>query len=208
MNLSVNSLLIITTCIITIVAWRNPRMYTRFLFNAYQVERQKQFDRFVTSGFIHANWFHLIFNMITLFFFGQMVELAYRSVVGNSGSLIFLLMYLSAIIISEIPSFFKHRTNGYYNSLGASGGVSAVVFAYILFFPTNMLYLMGVIPVPGFLLGILYILYSYFQGKRMGDNINHQAHLVGALYGLGFTVLLHPSGVPAFFQKIADFSLY
>ncbi len=202
-----NLILIGVTVLTTLYAWQNENIFNRWIFSPRQVRENNEWYRLLTSGFIHANWAHLLFNMITLYFFGDTVIYAFQVYSGN-GVVLYLVMYLTAIIISELPSYFRHKENRYYRSLGASGGVSAVIFAYILFFPTNMLYLFGIVPIPGFLLGILFIIYSYYQGKQMGGRVNHDAHLYGALYGLIFAVVLAPGAVTGFFEQIRNFRLF
>ena len=119
-----------------------------------------------------------------------------------------LSMYLLGIIVSDIPTFLKYQDVPNYNALGASGGVAAVVFSSILFDPLNPIYLMFIpIGIPGFVLGILYLVYSYYQGKRMADNINHDSHLFGAIFGLIFTVVLRPGVIVSFIEQIKDWSL-
>jgi len=188
-------------------ALSNPSVLHRWMLNPNAIRNQNQYFRFITSGFIHSNWMHLLFNMFTFYFFGGKVEAIFNYIFGSNGSLIFVVFYLAAIVISDLPTFFKHSKNPYYNSLGASGGVSAVLFCSILYDPISLIYVYF-IPVPGFLLGILYIIYSIRAGKRMGDNINHDAHLYGALFGIAFAIIASPSVVPAFFQQLLNFRLF
>ena len=188
-------------------AWNRPEVLYRWMLNPNAVSTRKEYFRFLTSGFIHANWIHLIFNMITFYFFGRDVEILFRYNFGFSGIWIFLLFYLAGIIVSDIPTFLKHRSNPHYNSLGASGGVSAVLFCSILYSPLRTVYVYF-IPIPGFILGILYIIYSARAGKTMGDNINHDAHLYGALFGIAFTILIDPAVVPLFFEQLLRFRLF
>jgi membrane associated rhomboid family serine protease len=117
-------------------------------------------------------------------------------------------MYLSAIVISDIPSLLKHKENPNYNALGASGAVSAVVFSSILFNPMTDLCLYGILCLPGFIFGVIYIIYSYYQGKRQGDNINHDAHLFGALYGVIITIAIWPGVIARFIEQLSTFSLF
>lgn len=199
MTLSLTLILILITAAMTIYAWQNPTVLSRWMFNAYQIARRNEYWRFITSGFVHADWGHLIFNMISLYFFGQLME----QVVGRE---YYLVLYLVGIIVSEIPSYLKHRNNPNYNSLGASGGVSAVVFAGIVFFPLNPIYIFFIpIGIPGFLFGLLYMLYSYYEANRGGSYVNHSAHLWGALFGVTFVVILFPGAVPRFFEQVLSY---
>lgn len=205
--MSVTIILIAITVGMTLYAWNRPAVMHRWMLNPSAIAGRNEYFRFLTSGFIHSNWMHLLFNMITFYFFGRNVENIFYNVFGSIGSLIFVAFYIFAIVISDIPTFLKNRQNPYYNSLGASGGVSAVLFCSILYFPLATIYLYF-IPIPGFILGILYIFYSVKAGKSMGDNINHDAHLYGALFGIGFTILVDPGVVPAFFEQMLRFRLF
>ena len=199
MTLSLTLILILITAAMTLYAWQNPTVLSRWMFNAYQIARRNEYWRFITSGFVHADWGHLIFNMISLYFFGQLMEQV-------MGSAYYLTLYLVGIIVSEIPSYLRHRNNPNYNSLGASGGVAAVVFAGIVFFPLNPIYIFFIpIGIPGFLFGLLYMLYSYYEARRGGSYVNHSAHLWGALFGVAFAVLLFPGALPNFFDQILSY---
>jgi membrane associated rhomboid family serine protease len=152
---------------------------------------------------------HLFFNAFTFYFFGRAVEEIFVALFPGKGLLFFVLLFLLGVVVSDIPTFLKHRHNPGYNSLGASGGVSAVVFAYILFMPTAKLMLIFLpIPIPGFILGALYLIYSYYQSKNSTDHINHDAHLYGALFGLVYCTILEPRIIPRFFQELSQGSLF
>jgi membrane associated rhomboid family serine protease len=144
-----------------------------------------QLDRLVTHGFVHADWQHLLFNMITLFFFGRLAEQVISAIIGPVG---FVLFYLSAIVIAILPSYLRHRGDARYSSLGASGAVSAVLFASILVKPWMLIFIP--IPVPAVLYGVAYVGYSWWMDRRGGGNINHNAHLSGAVYGVLFMLLM------------------
>ena len=207
--MSVTLILIIITVAISLYAWQNERLMHQWIFQPYAVQRDNSWYRFITSGFLHADMMHLFFNMFTLFFFGQAVEQTFMVIFGaQTGILLYLLLYLGGIIISDIPTYFKHRNDPAYRALGASGGVASVVFSSILFYPTNDICLYGLLCIPGFILGVLYVLYSYYSGKRMGDNINHDAHLYGAVYGFVLSLVLVPQALPSFFEQIANWRLF
>jgi membrane associated rhomboid family serine protease len=155
----------------------------------YYVKRKHQWYRLFTSGFLHADLAHLFFNMFTLFFFGRFIEMAFN--VGEmGGTFTFLGLYLSAIIISDLPTYFKKKEIYGYRSLGASGAVSAVVFATLMFNPWGSIYLYGALKISAAVYGILYLVYCIYMSKKGGDNINHDAHLWGAVYGLAFTTVV------------------
>ena len=148
------------------------------------------FQRLLGYGFIHADWAHLLFNMITLWSFGMQVERVFSEWISPVG---YLLFYLSAIVVSILPTYMKHQRDPNYRSLGASGGVAAVLFAAILFDPWSKLIIFPIpLPVPAFLFAILYVGYSIWMDRRGGGNVNHSAHLWGAAYGVLFTVLMEP----------------
>lgn len=127
---------------------------------------------------------------------------------GQAGGLYFIALYILAIVVSDLPTFFKHKNNPGYNSLGASGGVSAVIFAFIIFQPLSDICLYFALCMPGFILGALYILFSWYQGRKSNDNINHDAHLYGALFGLIFCIVVAPSSIGSFFEQIQTWRLF
>ena len=182
-------IIIAITCIVSFVAFSNQNLLDQFIFYPPAV-RRGQVYRFFSCGLIHADWGHLIFNMLALYMFGEIVEAKFVEVFDRYGKLVYLLMYVLALAASVIPTYINNRDNYHYRSLGASGAVSAVIFAGILFFP-----LVGVglffIPVyiAGFLFGVLYLLISGWLDKRGGGNINHSAHIFGALFGIAFTIV-------------------
>ncbi len=186
----------------------NDRLYLRLLLNPYQALHRREYWRFISSGFIHNGYIHLGFNMFTFFFFGQVVEQIFGQLLGSSATTTYLLFYLSAIVVSDVPVAFKNRNNPGYNSLGASGAVSAVVFCSILFFPLNKICLYGIFCLPGFILGIIYVIYSYYQGKNMASNINHEAHLYGALYGIVFGLIVYPEAGGLFFDQVLNYRFF
>ncbi|MBN2519715.1 MAG: rhomboid family intramembrane serine protease [Bacteroidales bacterium] len=193
-------IIIIITSLISIAAFNNSALFSKLQFNAYQVYYRKEWHRLITHGFIHANWNHLIFNMISFFFFGRYIENYFNS------KFIYILFYLSAIIIASTTTLFKHKDNHWYNSVGASGGVSAIIFANILFNPFSGIYIIPIpFPIPAVIYGIIFIIYSQFMSKRYADNINHDAHLLGAVYGLLFPILLDPGIAKSFLDKIMNF---
>ncbi len=204
MILNTTTWILIVTIATSFYAWNKPDIYQKWLLNPYKVKHQRQYWRFITSGFVHLNYMHLFFNMFALFFFGQHVAYYF----GSNGDELMLALYLLGIVISDIPTYLKYRDIPNYNSLGASGGVAAVVFSSIMFDPLNPIYIMFIpYGIPGFVLGALYLVYSYYQGKRMADNINHDAHLYGAIFGLVFTVLLRPGVVVSFVEQISQWRL-
>lgn len=187
-------ILIIFTCVISLLAFNNEGLSSRLQFNAYQVYHRKEWYRILSHGFIHANWWHLFVNMFVLYFFGSATEYLLKNLASvgilKYPTLIFLLLYLASIIFSSSISLIKHKDNHWYNAVGASGAVSALLFFTIFFDPWTSI---GVyfIPVPGIIFAVLYIIYSQYMSRRGGDNIGHDAHLLGAVFGFVFPLFLN-----------------
>lgn len=192
--------LIALTVLVSWLAFDRPRLLDRLILWPPAIDRHKQFDRLITHGFIHADWQHLLFNMITLYFFGGLVERLFVPYIGQVG---FVLFYLSAIVVAILPTYLRHRHDAQYRSLGASGAVSAVLFAFILVSPWSLIFVFFV-PMPAILYAVLYVGYSIWMDRRGGDNINHSAHLWGAGYGVLFTVIMEPRVVGSFLQRLAS----
>lgn len=206
--MTITIIIIAVTVAASFYAWNNQNIMSKWIFNPYQVSHHHQYYRFITSGFIHNDHIHLLFNMFTFYFFGRAIEQTYTALYGTAGMVFFVILYLVSIIIADLPTFFRHKNEPNYNSLGASGGVAAIVFSFILFFPTENLYLFAFLPIPGFLLGVLFIVYSYYAGKKSATNINHDAHLFGALFGIVFTILIEPNVLSRFADQMKDFQLF
>lgn len=195
-------LIIIVTALFSIAAFSRSELTYRYNFNPYQVVHRKQWYRVFTHAFLHANWEHLIINMIVLFSFGNALTRYFHVYFGDNLILLYLGIYVGGIIISSVFTLIKEKDNFNYNAVGASGAVSAVLFACIFFDPLNMIYFFGVIPIPGILFGVLYLGYSYYMGKKSNDNIGHDAHFWGAVYGFIFPILLKPSLLSNFIDKL------
>jgi membrane associated rhomboid family serine protease len=195
--------IIIVTCLVSFLALNNRKLMDALIFWPPAIQMQNQYYRFVTCGLIHADLMHLFFNMFTLYFFGSALETYYMGDLGLQ-HYYFLLLYGLALIVANIPSYFKHRDDYNYRSLGASGAVSAVLFAYILIKPWDSLYLFGALPVPAIIYVVLFVAYSVFMSRRGGDNVNHDAHLWGALFGVVFTIVAHPGVVSTFLTELSQ----
>jgi membrane associated rhomboid family serine protease len=210
MTISLTLIIVLITVAASWYAWRDESVMSRWLFNPYRVQSRQEYGRFVTSGLIHADIGHLAFNMITFYSFGNIVEQTFQYLFGpTTGMVYFLLLYVLGVIVSDLPTFFKHRENPGYNSLGASGGVSSVVFVGILFYPLQKLYLFFIpIGIPGFIFGGLYMLYSFVESRRGRGYINHDAHLWGAIFGILFVVVLYPDVIPMFMRQLQTFALF
>lgn len=204
-------LLIGLTVAVSAYAWSNDELMRSWILQPYVMARSSgQWYRFLTSGFLHADWMHLLFNMYAFYSFGPIVLSMLANAYGPNGGLgLFLLLYLGGIIVSDLPTYFRHRDDRDYRSLGASGGVSSVLFASILLFPVSEGGGIRIFPIPvdiqPFLFGFLYLAYSYYMGRRRGDNINHDAHFYGALYGVLVIMAIIPGVVPAFAQQVGAY---
>jgi len=199
--MKITYLLIGINIILSIYAWSNPAVFSKWTMNPYLIRTKNQYYRFITSGFIHGSYMHLFFNMLTLYFFGERIEHNFTFIFEKMAPIMYLALYVSAIIVSDLPTFFKRRNDSYYNSVGASGAISAVVFASILFMPLNKLCLYAIICIPGFIFGILYLIYSYYEARR-DSQINHDAHLYGALFGIIFCIIVYPHSISIFIEQI------
>lgn len=191
MQLSITLIIIIVTCLVSFGGFSNQRIINDLIFYPPAITKQNQWYRFFTCGLIHADWAHLAFNMISLYLFGDFVEKGFAEVFGDKGKILYLLMYVLALFVSLLPTFAKHKNDYYYRSLGASGAVSAVIFAGILLEPRNRIGLFFIPPViPGYVFGPLYLLASSYFEKKSRDNINHSAHIWGALFGVAFLIVM------------------
>ena len=187
-------IIIAITCIVSILCFNGTLNGNKLIFNAYQVWHRKEWYRMLTSGMIHSGWGHLFFNMLTLYFFGRVVEQYFSAAFGGVlGAILYVVLYVSALAISSLGDLVKYRDNWNYNALGASGAVSAVLFASILFAPKMGIYIYLIpIPVPGYIFAPLYLLYCWYMAKRNMDNIGHTAHFWGAVYGILFPIICKP----------------
>ena len=188
MQLSITLIIVIITTLVSIGGFSNQKIIDDLIFYPPAITRQNQWYRFFTCGLIHADWGHLFFNMLSLYFFGIGVENAFQELFGIYGKWLYLGLYISALLISLLPTFSKNRDNYYYRSLGASGAVSAVIFAGLLLNPLAEL-LVYFIPMRGFIYAPLYLIISAWLDRRGDSNINHSAHIWGAIYGLAFVII-------------------
>jgi membrane associated rhomboid family serine protease len=164
-----------------------PQVIERSLFRPYWFLRRKQYHTVVTSGFVHADLPHLIFNMLTFWFFAFPLE-------RQIGPARFALLYVLGLVVSDLGTYFKHRGDPQYASLGASGAISAVLFAAIVYFPWMKLFILPIpLPIPAPLFAVGYVAYSWYSARQARGRINHDAHLGGALFGLVFVLLTDPA---------------
>lgn len=207
----VTIILIAANILVSIIGFSNTAFLDKAILTPYLVKRKNQYYRMITSGFLHADFMHLFFNMFTLFFFGSAIEY-YFSKYGLGGQVSYLFLYFLSLIASDIPSYLKHQDDLNYHSLGASGAVSAVVFASIVFGPWNEIRLYGAISISFLVYAVLFIVYCINMGRKSNDNINHDAHLWGSLFGLVFTLalimILNPGLMDLVIKELSHPSLF
>lgn len=201
MQSPITLILIAITCVVSWLAFDNRKLADRLILWPPAIDKHKQYDRLITYGFIHADFAHLLFNMITLYFFGRNIEQVMVLVTGSV--LTYPLFYLAALVVSILPTYLKNQKNPNYLSLGASGAVSAVLFAFILLKPWTII-LVFFIPAPAILYAMFYVGYSIWMDHRGGDRINHSAHLAGAAFGVLFMVLMEPKVIGLFWQQLLN----
>ena len=191
MELSITLIIVIITALVSLGAFNNQKMMDDLIFYPPAVSQRNQWYRFFSCGLIHADWGHLIFNMLALYLFGRTVEVQFAEIFQDKGKPLYLLMYIVALAVSILPTYFKNKNNSNYRSLGASGAVSAVIFAGLLIAPYTEVFIFFIpIPIPGFVFAPLYLIISAILDKKGAGNINHSAHIWGALFGLAFVIVL------------------
>ncbi|MDY0198152.1 MAG: rhomboid family intramembrane serine protease [Tenuifilaceae bacterium] len=198
--------IIVITAIISIMSFNNRTLMVKLQFNPYSTYHQKQWYRLITHAFVHADYMHLFINMIVLLSFGTAVERMFGELKGlgliSSPTLHFVILYVGGTIIASLTTLKKQKDNYYYNSVGASGAVSAIVFTSIFFQPLSNLYLMGIIPIPAIVFGVAYLIYSHYMSRKSIDNINHDAHFVGAVFGFFYPLLIDPKLFKIFLNQL------
>lgn len=206
LSLSINLIIIIAISVVSIIGFGRPIIVYRLQFNAWQIIHRKEYYRILSYGFVHGNWMHLLINMFVLYSFGEAVLYYFKAAYITGSAIRYLILFVSALVISTLVTLKKEKDNPNYNAVGASGAVSAVVFASILFAPYNPILFFGIIPVPGIIFGILYLVYSKYMAGKNIDNIGHDAHYYGALYGLIFPILYEPKLAIHFINQLLSFN--
>ena len=192
--MSITLIIIIVTSLVSILCFTGTLPFDSLKFNAWDVWHRKRWYQMLSYGLVHSGWGHLLFNMLTLYFFGDVVEKYFQAAFGpGTGIILYLLLYVSAIAVSTIGDLVKYKDEPHYSAVGASGAVSAILFASILFEPKMGIYMYFIpIPIPGYIFAPLYLLYCWWAAKRNMDNIGHSAHFWGAVYGLVFPLICNP----------------
>ncbi len=201
----ITGLLIITIIIVSLLALQKHYLIYKLALIPYRIYTQREYYRFVTHMFVHAGLLHLIINVFVLYSFGSYVERTFVFIAQDYwlGRLNYLVLFILSGIMASLSSYYKHRHDPAYVSVGASGAVSAVVFSAILINPWNMV-LVFFIPMPAIIMGVLYLAYSIWMSRRAADNINHEAHLWGAVFGLVYTALTYPLLVKHFIRMLSN----
>ena len=188
--ITITIVILLLTCVISFTAFSNDKITEDLIFYPPAITNRNQWYRFITCGFIHADFMHLAFNMYTFYLFGGMVEDAFTGIFGGIGKTLYTLLYFTALVVCLLPTYLQHKDNYHYRSLGASGAVSAVIFIGIVLNPTMKLSIFPIpIGIPAFIFGPLYLIVSAYLAKKGHGNINHSAHIWGALFGIVFLVI-------------------
>lgn len=188
-----NALIILVTIGVSVLCFRDQRAMVALLFEPFVIKSRGEWYRFITHAFVHSGWYHLAVNMFVLYMFGSQVENVFGVLTSGRGTLPYVLLYFGGIIFSSLIGYKRYQRDPGYRAVGASGAVSAVLFSYILMFPMHSIYLMFIpIPIPAVLFGAVYLFYEWYMDKRGGDNVAHDAHFFGAVFGVLFTVFLDP----------------
>jgi membrane associated rhomboid family serine protease len=202
--MSITLIIILITAAVSIPAFNKPDLFHKLDFSPYKIDKYKEWYRFLSHALLHADWWHLLLNMLVLYFFGDITQQYFEAYAGSKGILYFILLYVGGIMFAVIPTFNKHKEDPHYHSVGASGAVSAVLFSSVIFSPGTNLCFYGIpfLCFPGIVWAIAYLAYSYYKGREASDNINHNAHFSGAIYGILFTFIAAPKSIPAFVDQL------
>ncbi len=206
--MSITFILIGFTCLISVMAFNNQEIIVKMKHWPYEEKRSGEYFRWLTSGFLHADPMHLIFNMLALYFFGSGegmsgLEYQFEYHFSGMGRTLYVLFYLLAIAAASSATYYRYKDIPHFASIGASGAVAAVIFAYILFNPlSSIMFLFFPFPIKGFIFAIIYLWYSSYAAKKGGDNIDHMAHYFGAVFGFFFPLIFKPSLITDFFAQL------
>lgn len=196
--MSMNLILVLITCGISLIGFQNAEFFDKGAHHPYMESHKKQYYRLLSSGFLHADIWHLFVNMFVLYSFGNVVEARFEERFGSSGGVVYILFYLATIVLANLSTHFKYANNYSYRAIGASGATSAVLFSFIYYQPLSMLGIYFIIPMPAIIFGVLYLWYSSWAAKKGRDNIGHDAHFFGAIAGFLLSILLDPHQIKVF----------
>ena len=204
--MSIHYIIIILIVITSMAGFSRSDVLDKYMFNAYRIVRKREYVRLVSHGFLHADWSHLLVNIFVMWSFGTVLIRYFNYFFEGKGNFLFIVLFFSSLIISSLYSLGKEKDNPYYNSLGASGAVSAILFASIFFDPWGKIYLFAFIPIPGIIFGVLYVAYERYSMAQKGDSIAHDAHFYGAVYGFLFSMIFNPKLFYLFLERFKTFS--
>lgn len=203
MTLSLNIIIVAATVVVSLAAFNRPDLFDKLKFNAWLIKHKKQSWRFFSYALIHAGFLHLLINMYVLYSFGGIVEQSLQQLFGLRGVLYYGFLYIGGVAFSTLFDFRKHKDDANYNAVGASGAVSAIVFSSILFYPGGGIFIFPIpFSIPAWAFAILYLGYSAYMGRKGGDNIGHNAHFWGAVFGIIYTIILVPGVIQNFFSQL------
>jgi len=199
-------IIVILSVLTSLAAFRREELFNKLDLSPARIVHQKEYYRIFTHAFLHVDYFHLGINMLVLYSFGRYVEGIFSELEAAglifSGPFFYILLYVASIALASVSTITRNRDNENYSAVGASGAVSAIVFSYIFFAPLDKILFYMVLPIPGILFGVLYLVYSSYMSRRKNDNINHSAHFWGAVVGFVFPLLLEPSLINVFLENL------
>lgn len=199
----INYVIIAITVIVSLLAWNQPELFAKLKFNPYIIKNNKEYWRLGSYGLIHADWMHLGINMFVLWSFGSIVVQYFQIIFPGKAIFYYLVLYIGGLLVANASSFGKHKENPYYSAVGASGAVSAILFSSIVLNPMGRIYLFLIpVGIPAIIFGILYLVYSVYMDKKAQDNVGHDAHFWGGVFGFVFTIALKPDLIQHFFYEI------
>jgi membrane associated rhomboid family serine protease len=199
----ISLIIILITSVISIVALKDQELFNKLKFNAFDIKHNRQGYRFFTHAFVHVDWMHLVVNMYVLWTFSDVVFKIFGYYFGYKAWYYFALLYIGGIFFSSLFDFFKHKDNASYSAVGASGAVASVVFASIILNPGASIYFFFIpIGIPAVIFGVAYLVYSAYMAKKSDDNIGHNAHFWGSIFGIVYTIILNPAFISRFFNAL------
>ncbi len=204
MTISITIAIIAVTVLASFASFNNEELNYKLSFSPYLVKQNNEWWRIFTHAFIHADHLHLFFNMYVFYNFGELIENTLKYLYGDfSGGLYYIGLYFGGILFATLPSLRKHSNNPSYRSVGASGAVSAVLFAFIMVYPKAPLSLILIpIPIPAYIMGALYLIFETYSNNNRNSNIAHDAHLAGAVFGILYMIVLNFDILPNFIAQI------
>lgn len=204
----VTILIIVATCLFSYKGFQDKSFFYKYDLAPYQIKHHKEWYRFISHAFLHADWGHLFFNMFVFFNFGRITNFLFQGELGfTTGIICFLILYFGGIVVASLSSYKKNEDNPNYHSIGASGAVSAVLFSYIIFLPMEDLHIVIIpfIQFPSIVWGVAYLAYEHYQSRKNTGHVNHDAHISGAIFGIVFTIIAVPATIERFFTQIFNF---